>query len=138
MPLGKIRLLWKKPNWIEFLSEENIAPHRNTEDTKSDKNDEDLHSRHHDDFGYGFEDGLEDVLLGELVGLEVLVLETGQSSIPLLFNSPLINAEPGDKPGSLEDVDNDQPHRAEDAEGLQGWQYLSIYINFKIDSFMLL
>ena len=25
MPLGKIRLLWKKPNWIEFLSEENIA-----------------------------------------------------------------------------------------------------------------
>ena len=136
MPLCKIGLLRKKPNWIEFLSEENIAPQRDTEDTQSDKDDEGLHSRHYDDFGYGFEDGLEDVLLGEIVGLEVLVLEAGQSSIPLLFNSPLINAEPGDKPGSLEDVDNDQPHRAEDAEGLQGRQYLSIYVNFKIDSFM--
>ena len=56
------------------------------------------------------------------------MLETGQSSIPLLFNSPLIDAEPGDKPGGLEDVNHNKPNRAEDAEGLQGRQHLDIVV----------
>ena len=137
MPLSEIGLLRQKPNRIKFLSEKNIAPQRDTEDTQCDHNDEDLHGRHHDDLGYGFEDGLEDVLLREFVRLEVLVLEAGQSSIPLLLNSPLIDAEPGNKPGGLEDVDHDQPHRAEDAEGLQGRQYLSKYVDFRIDPFII-
>ena len=56
------------------------------------------------------------------------MLEAGQSSIPLLFNSPLIDAEPGDKPGGLEDVNHNKPNRAEDAEGLQGRQHLDIVV----------
>ena len=38
---------------------------------------------------------------------------------PLLFYPPLVETEPGHEPGGLEDVDHDQPDRAEYTEGLE-------------------
>ena len=77
MPLGEVRLLGQEPNWVKLLSEENISPERHAEDGQGHQDDDYLHGGRHNHLGYGFEDGLKDVLLGELVRFKVLVFEAG-------------------------------------------------------------
>ena len=127
MPLREVRFLRQKPNGIEFLSEEDIAPEGDAEDAQGDQDDDDLHRGDHDHLGYGLEDGLEDVFLREFVGFEVLMLKARQGSIPLLFDSPLVDAEPSHEPSGLEHVDHDQAHGAEYTEGPEAHSVVPIW-----------
>jgi len=51
-----------------------------------------------------------------LVRLEVSVGVADQTAVPAGFDPPLVNAEPGNEPGGLQKVDNNQTYCTEEAE----------------------
>merc|ERR1719219_1615526 len=70
------------------------------------------------------DDGVGSALIGVSFALSLVVLvvvgdTAGENSIPLLSDSPLIQYEPGHKPGGLQQEDAGQTYRGVDTERLE-------------------
>ena len=103
VPLGEVRLSWEEPHWVELLPEQDVAPKGDAKKGDGDEEDENLDRAKDHKSGDFLEEALENVSLAELVRPEVFVDETDEASVPSRLDPSLVQAEPGNEPGCLEE-----------------------------------
>ncbi len=78
-----------------------------------------------------------------LLGLKVFVDDAaGEEAVPLISHAPLVDHEPGDEPGALQDIDGDDGDGAADAvypetrQSLQNARALKVpFVTVRVDLF---